>query len=226
MASRSWYPSLVFARPVESCATCALGASGSCLFSPRQVTAGAVLELQGEVATEVSFVKQGLLALSAIDAAGLEMLASVRGPRALIGLEGLHGRSARFTVTALMDSVVCTTAAAALSRDVELHRPSHPASALLGVVLDELDSTCRDANLRAGPARTRVARFIAAYAGLLRPGQRTAFSKRHVATLLGIRPETMSRCLKALADEGLIADDRIEVLDPEGLDDVAHGARS
>lgn len=187
--------------------------------------AGALLSFQGEVPEEVGFVKQGLLALSATDAAGLEVLASVRGPRALIGLEGMRDQPARFTVTALSDAVVCTAATSVLSRETELDGGAHPASALLGVVLDELDSTCRDANLRSGPARTRVARFIAAYAGVLRPGQRTAFSKRHVATLLGIRPETMSRCLKALADEGLIGDDRVEVLDVEGLDDVARGAR-
>ena len=37
-----------------------------------------------------------------------------------------------FFVERQLAAVVCTTAAAALSRDVELHRPSHPASALLG----------------------------------------------------------------------------------------------
>ena len=59
----------------------------------------------------------------------------------------------------------------------------------------------------------------------MKPGKKSAFSKAHVAALLGIRPETLSRCLRKLSEEGLIGADRLEVIDEAALAEVARGAR-
>jgi CRP-like cAMP-binding protein len=218
--------------PVSSCGACPLGSSGSCQFVPRSVESGTRLGMQGEVPREVVFVKEGVLALSATDAAGHELMAGVRGPRGMIGLEALKGHPSRASVVALTDAVVCSVDAGHLRATAGLDsaRPATSpqvavtASALLQVTLDELDATQRDADLRSGPALTRVARFILAYSRVMRPNSKVAFSKRHVAALLDVRPETMSRCLKKLVDDGLIVSEpRVEVRDEARLAEVARG---
>ena len=59
----------------------------------------------------------------------------------------------------------------------------------------------------------------------MKPGRKAAFSKSHVAALLGIRPETLSRSLRQFAEEGLIGSDRLEVLDEAALAEIGRGAR-
>lgn len=220
--------------PVTSCESCPLHRGGTCLFVPRAIDAGARVSLQGEVPREVSFVKEGVLALSTTDAAGEELMAGVRGPRSMLGLEALRGQPSRASSVALTDAVLCSIDAATLRASTGLESggsaaapnplQAQAASALLTVVLDELEATQRDADLRTGTAISRVARFILAYARVMRPNSKVAFSKRHVAALLDIRPETMSRCLKALAGDGLIrSEPRVEVLDEVRLAEVARG---
>lgn len=221
-------------KPVTSCDACPLHRAGSCLFVPRTVEAGTRVSLQGEVPREVAFVKEGVLALSSTDAAGEELMAGVRGPRAVLGLEALRGQASRSSSVALTDAVLCSIDAGTLRSSSGLDASStsatpnplvaQTAASLLSVVLDELDATQRDADLRTGSAISRVARFILAYARVMRPNSKVAFSKRHVAALLDIRPETMSRCLKALAGDGLIrSEPRVEVLDEARLAEVARG---
>lgn len=215
----------MFASPIESCDRCALGKNGPCLFRPRAFKAGAGLLHQGEVNRSVHFVKDGVVGLTATDATGEEVLSSVRGPNTVLGLESLQERPAPFTVTALEDTTVCSASALQVRRETDLDATSTLTSSFLGLVLAEHANTQRDADLRAGQARARVAKFLVAAARLVKPGKKSAFSKAHVAGLLGIRPETLSRCLRKLAEEGLIGEDRLEVLDEAGLGEVARGAR-
>lgn len=159
-------------------------------------------------------VKSGLLAMSATDSAGQELGAAVRGPRSLLGFESLRGQQARASVEALTDTVVCTSA-----------RLPASASALLQLTVDELLRAGRDGDLRSGSAVSRVARFVLDSGSLIASGQHAPFSKRHVAALLGLRPETMSRCLRALKNAGVIASDRdVRILDEPRLRELARGA--
>lgn len=101
---------------------------------------------------------------------------------------------------------------------------SASATALLNLALDELDRTARDIDLRSGPSLARVARFLVASAQLIDAGRQAPFSKQHVAQLLGIRAETMSRCLKKLQTAGLIESGRtVTIRDAERLAEVARG---
>ena len=200
--------------PIASCTECPLGGSGGCAFIARRVPAGTQLWLQGEVPAELVLVKSGLLAMSATDSAGQELGAAVRGPRSLLGFESLRGQQARASVEALTDTVVCTSA-----------RLPASASALLQLTVDELLRAGRDGDLRSGSAVSRVARFVLDSGSLIASGQHAPFSKRHVAALLGLRPETMSRCLRALKNAGVIASDRdVRILDEPRLRELARGA--
>ncbi len=209
---------------VTSCDACALGKNGPCLFRPREVPASTTLVLQGSVATQVLFVKDGAVGLSATDASGDELSSSVRGPRAILSLEALAQRTSAFTITALTDTVVCGVDATELRRATGLDAQRTLTSSLLGLVLEEHAATLRDHDLQSGSARARVARFLVAYSRLMRPGRRAAFSKTHVASLLGMRAETLSRMLRQLEEEGLVLRDTLEILNLEGLAEIGRGA--
>lgn len=215
---------------VSSCLECPLGAHGACVFIPRKVPAGTQLWPQGEVPRELLFVKWGLLARVSIDVDGNEVASSVRGPRSLLGMESLRGQPARASVAALTEAVVCAASPLTVRQSTGLHSPAarqptvHEANtrALWQLTLDELLRVERDGELRGGTAASRVARFILLGGGLMVSGRAGAFSKRHVAALLGMRPETMSRCLRTLSSQGLIASGQeVRILDLAGLKEVA-----
>jgi CRP/FNR family transcriptional regulator, cyclic AMP receptor protein len=93
------------------------------------------------------------------------------------------------------------------------------------VVLDLLLTEARqqrdEVNWRQGDCLARVARFALAHARFLadRPN---AVRKQVVARLLGMRPETLSRCLTRLEADGMIDASRgVRVLDAARLATVA-----
>jgi CRP-like cAMP-binding protein len=198
------------------------------------VTAGTALWNQGDVPREVVFVKDGLLSISSSDATGHEVMSAVRGPRSLLGFEGLRVQPSRGAVDAITDAHLCTADAsvvrqwAGLDSTSSTQRETPPgtsATSLLSLALDELDRAARDLDLRSGPALARVARFLLASAKLIDAGRQAPFSKQHVAQLLGIRAETMSRCLKKLQTSGIIESGRtVKIRDAERLAETARGA--
>ncbi len=215
--------------PVASCAECPLGAQSVCAFVPRKLTAGTQLWQQGEVPGELVFIKRGLLARSAIDPAGRELATAVRGPRSLLGVEALRGQPARASMEALTDATVCAATPATVRQSTGMmdsghgHLPAQSANtrALWQLTVDELLRVERDFELRCGSAASRVARFILVSGGLIASGGRGAFSKRHVAALLDLRPETVSRCLRTFASAGLIVSGRaVRILDAPGLQEL------
>lgn len=205
---------------ITSCAECSLGAEGACPFVPRKVAAGTALWQQGEVPRELLFVKRGLLARSTSDAAGRELGTGVRGPRSLLGVEALRGQAARASIEALTDAIVCAATPQTLRQSTGAQ--SATTRALWQLTVDELLRVERDFELRCGAAASRVARFILLSGGLIVSGRRGAFSKRHVAALLDLRPETVSRCLRAFASDGLIAPGlEVRIIDAPGLQEIA-----
>lgn len=195
---------------VRRCDECQLGASGHCQFHARKVARGVQLWEQGARDVSLAFVKEGLFGLSATDADGRELLAGVRGPSSMLGLESLSNAPARTQVVALTDATVCAT------------REPLDAPQALAFALDELSQVSRDAELRVGTALSRVARFLVRYGQLLAPRQRGPFSKRHVALLLDLRAETFSRVLRQLIDAGVVTAAH-EVKAPARLERLAEG---
>ena len=220
-------------QPVHECAECPLNANGRCVFVARKLSAGTAIWGQGDVPREVVFVKDGLLSITSSDSTGHEVMSAVRGPRSLLGFEGLRIQPSRGSVDAITDVQVCTADANMVRQWVGLDQTSQgqrdgstsSATSLLALALDELDRTARDIDLRSGPALARVARFLLASAKLIDAGRQAPFSKQHVAQLLGIRAETMSRCLKKLQTAGLIESGRaVRIRDTDRLAEVARGA--
>ncbi len=209
-------------RPVHECGDCILNSGGRCPFVAKKVKAGATLWMQGDVPREVVFIRDGLFSLSATEPSGTETLTSVRGPRALVGTESLQGRPASVSVEALTDATVCAAEANVVQRWLG---PATAANSLLTLALDELARQARELNLRSGPSLARVARFLMEYAKLIDGGRQAPFSKQHVARLLGMRAETLSRCLRQLVDAGIIESGRhVVICDPDKLGQVARGS--
>ncbi|MDP1917536.1 MAG: Crp/Fnr family transcriptional regulator [Myxococcales bacterium] len=207
---------------VTRCSECAVGAASPCPFTTRKVRAGEQLWLQGDVPQEVLFVRDGLLSISTTEPSGSESLSAVRGPRSLLGTESLASRPAHSSVEALTDSTVCTSPPSALKQWVG---PTTPAASLVGLLVDENARAARDTNLRSGPSLARLARFLLEFAKLVDAGRKAPFSKQHVARILGMRAETLSRCLRQLVDMGVIESGRhVRVKDPVRLGIMAQGS--
>ncbi|MBL8922691.1 MAG: Crp/Fnr family transcriptional regulator [Myxococcaceae bacterium] len=207
--------------PVERCSQCAVNTTGRCPFTSRKVHAGERLWMQGDVPPEVVFVRDGLLSLSSTEPSGTESLSTVRGPRSLIGTESLTSRPAHASVEALTDATLCTTPPSQLQQWVG---PTTPAASLVGLLVAEHDRNARDTTLRTGPSLARLARFLLEYAGLVDAGRKAPFSKQHVARILGMRAETLSRCLRQLVDSGIIESGRhVQVKDASRLSVIARG---
>jgi CRP/FNR family transcriptional regulator, anaerobic regulatory protein len=191
----------MFKEPVDQCQTCELGRNGSCPFTPRLLPRDAVVSTQGQVADEVGFVKSGILVLSSVGSTGDEQRVSVRGPRSVVGLEALEGQGAAEEVRALTDVVLCRSEVQRVKRWASA---GPAANSLLQLAITEMGLRRAEVDLRQGPALARVARFAIQYAALVESGRGKHFSKERVARMLGMRPETFSRILRKLSDQGLI----------------------
>jgi CRP-like cAMP-binding protein len=196
----------------------------------RKVEAGTTLWAQGDIPQQVAFVREGLLSMQASGVNGTEVISAVRGARSMVGFEGLRSQPARASVETLVETELCVGDArdvrswAGLDPSSDGRSPIPIASPLLNLALEELDRAALDLDLRSGPAVSRLARFLLASANLIASGRQAPFSKQHVAHLLGIRPETLSRCFKALQLAGCIESGRtIRLVDQAKLKAVAEG---
>jgi len=208
--------------PVDDCNTCSLGVAsgpGRCKFTPTTREAGATLCAQGERPRTVYFVKEGFVALSAVSPRGAEMVLTLRGPTSLLCTEALHGEASNCEVRALSRVKLCGIGAEAMTQWIGPDKS--PARAVLDLVLSESRLQRDDVNFRQGDCLSRVARFALAHARFLadRPN---AVRKQVVARLLGMRPETLSRCLTRLERDGVVDASRgVRVIDPRRLAAIA-----
>jgi len=207
--------------PVNDCSVCTLGVAsqGRCRLTPSTRESGATLCAQGERPRTVYFVKEGFVSLSAVSPRGTEMTLTLRGPNSLLCTEALHGESSPYDVRALARVKLCGIAGDQMSTWIGPDRS--PARAVLDLLLAEGKLQRDEVNYRQGDCMSRVARFALAHARFLadRPN---AVRKQMVARLLGMRPETLSRCLTRLEREGVVDASRgVRVLDPRRLSTIA-----
>jgi len=207
--------------PVSDCTTCSLGvaASGRCRFTPSMREAGTTLCAQGERPRTVYFVKEGFVALSAVSPRGSELVLTLRGPTSLLCTEALNGEPSPFEVRALSRVKLCGISGDAMTQWIGPDRS--PARVVLDLLLSEHRMQRDEVNFRQGDCLSRVARFALAHAKFLadRPN---AVRKQVVARLLGMRPETLSRCLTKLERDGVLDASRgVKVLDPRRLAAIA-----
>lgn len=207
--------------PVTDCQACSLGiaSQGRCRLTPSARESGATLCAQGERPRTVYFVKEGFVALSAVSPRGTELVLTLRGPTSLLCTEALHGEPSPFEVRALSRVKLCGISGDAMSQWVGPEKS--PARVVLDLLLAESRMQRDEVNWRQGDCLSRVARFALAHARFLadRPN---AVRKQVVARLLGMRPETLSRCLTRLERDGVLDASRgVRVLDARRLAAIA-----
>ena len=203
------------------CASCVLGAAspGRCPFVPVTRAAGAVICEAGEPARAVYFVREGLVSLTRPASDGGEGALTLRGASSMCGLDALGGQASVHEVRAFTGVKLCAATAEAICRWLG---ERSPAGALAGLLVAELGRGSEEARLREGSPTARVARFALTH----RPeaGSPRRLPKRLVAQMLGIRPETLSRCLTKLRLAGVLdGTDRWLPLDRARLAALAEG---
>jgi CRP-like cAMP-binding protein len=207
--------------PITDCQACSLGVAsqGRCRLTPTARESGATLCAQGERPRTVYFVKEGFVALSAVSPRGTELVLTLRGPTSLLCTEALQGEPSPFEVRALSRVKLCGISGDAMGQWIGPEKS--PARVVLDLLLAESRMQRDEVNWRQGDCLSRVARFALAHARFLadRPN---AVRKQVVARLLGMRPETLSRCLTRLERDGVLDASRgVRVLDARRLAAIA-----
>ena len=190
---------------VSSCAICPLGrlTRARCPFTPVQRPARAIICREGEYHSAVYWIRDGLVLLGAVEGGGVERSLTFRGPRNLLCVEALRHEASAFDVRALSLVKLCSCSASellgAIASDGSL------AHAFVDLLLAELKNRRSDEQWRSGSSLSRVAHFVLAYGA-----DRSVlpyFQKQTAAGLLGMRPETFSRCIRQLTTTQVIGKD-------------------
>jgi CRP-like cAMP-binding protein len=196
-----------------------IASQGRCRLTPTSRESGSTICAQGERPRTVYFIKEGFVALSAVSTRGAELVLTLRGPSSLLCTEALQAEPSPYEVRALSRVKVCGISGDALAQWIGPERAA--ARVILDLVLTESRQQRDEVNWRHGDCLSRVARFALAHARFLaeRPN---AVRKQVVARLLGMRPETLSRCLTKLEADGVVDASRgVRVLDPRRLAAIA-----
>lgn len=177
-------------------------------FTRRELDVGAVLYNQGTASDGVYCVSRGLIAIRSFAADGTSSLLRLAYPGELIGYRAfLTGRDHRTEAQALLHSRVCVVA----KRDAN-HVVQGCAAVLTRLAerfAEELDH-CHDRIQETArlPNKLRLERLLQQL--MTAHGEpegkvwrmRLPISRQDMADILGVQPETLSRLLKRLEDEG------------------------
>jgi CRP-like cAMP-binding protein len=190
----------------------------------RERTAGQVLYVEGDRADYVWFVKSGTVVLhrAADDQRGEGRARAVRFAGSFIGLEALVEPIYRDTARATTDVVLC--GATREGMDAWLGPAGTPARTALELTLRADPASAPTPSAPGdGSALQRVARWLSTEGPR---GATLTLPRKIVADLLGMRPETLSRSLTKLADEGAIESRRthLRIIDDQLLASIAGGA--
>jgi CRP-like cAMP-binding protein len=205
-----------FALPIRDCQRCPLGAAclpAACPWTVEQRSEGRHVAFNGAAVERVSFVKRGYVALHARRGT----LQALRGPGALLGVECLSPRAHAHTITALTPVELCTLAADDF-RAFALAK----SAVTMSLLSQELRNRDLDETFRSGAAAARLARFLLARLEQGGGSYPVPFTQETLARLLDLRPETLSRVLKRMRDDGAIGE-RLFVRDPAALVALSRG---
>jgi len=183
-------------------------------------SAGTVLATQGQRLQEVLIVREGTVLVTSFTADGDEVWSSVRGPDTIIGAEILrHGRC-ELDVIALTEVRLLRIAPDDFRAWIG---PAHsPAAAIIELLLQEISALGRDKAMTVGTAVARIARFLRERHRMESAGRPFDIEQRILARVLQIRPETLSRTLTKLRQDGIIAHGpRLSVVDTHRLSRLA-----
>jgi CRP-like cAMP-binding protein len=182
--------------------------------------AGTVLATQGQRLHEVFLVREGTVIVTSFTADGDEVWSSIRGPDTLIGAELLHHGRCEMDVVALTEVRLLRIAPDDFRSWIG---PAHsPSVAVIEHLLQEISALGRDRAMTAGTAVARIARFLRERHRMESAGRPFEIEQRVLARVLQIRPETLSRTLSRLRQDGILAPGpRLSVLDAHRLSRLA-----
>jgi CRP-like cAMP-binding protein len=186
-----------------------------CPFTGTRVEAGATLASEGQVPSQIVFLRRGQVVLSTSAGSGRERSCAVRGPGALLGLDAVLGHELPYEVRALTHVAACTVDPEAFKAWVG------PLDSPLGLAFRlSLEETARRTGERhavEGTSVRRLARFLCETADQ-GDGEAPGTPLGVLASILGMRAETLSRALAELREQGILAPGRkICVSDPVAL---------
>lgn len=175
-----------------------------------------ILFAEGDPADHVYLVKKGTVSIhrSTSDGQTLGRTRALRQRGALLGVEALVSPTYRDSARAETPLLLCM---ATRSRVSEWVQQRHAASqTLLETILRARDDEFQAQSSPDGTATQRVAQWILECDA---SGESRDLPRTVMADMLGMRPETLSRALRSLAQQGLIEANRrhLRVIDVEGL---------
>jgi CRP-like cAMP-binding protein len=178
--------------------------------------AGTVLVTQGDRLQEVLIVREGTVLVTCFNSEGDEVWSSVRGPDTLVGAELLRRGRCEVDVIALTEVRLLRIGAEDFRSWVG---SSHsPASAIIDLLLQEISAHSRDRAMTTGSAIARIARFLRERQKMESVGRPFDIEQRVLARVLQIRPETLSRTLGKLRNDGILGPGpRLSVIDAHRL---------
>lgn len=183
-----------------------------CPFIHRKRAASEFLFLQGEPAARVFFVRSGAVLLTHTDDSGQESAHALRRSGSFVGLEALVRPTYADSARMLTAGLICAAPREAV--DAWLGPRELPARLALEQVVAAAAEDVPRAASPDGTAARRVARWL-----IGNEDQEVRLPRTVVADLLGMKPETLSRALAALARAQLIELSRsfVRVRDREQL---------
>jgi CRP-like cAMP-binding protein len=178
--------------------------------------AGTVLVTQGDRLQEVLILREGTVLVTCFNSEGDEVWSSVRGPDTLIGAELLRRGRCEVDVIALTEVRLLRIGAEDFRSWVA--SPHSPAAAIIDLLLQEISAHSRDRAMTTGSALSRIARFLRERQKMESAGRPFDIEQRVLARVLQIRPETLSRTLGKLRNDGILAPGpRLSVIDAHRL---------
>lgn len=182
--------------------------------TPRVLEKGEVLFHRGDPAADFFFVDSGLVELSLIAATGEKKVLEVVGPGRTFAEAVAFMRERRYPVTAeaLADCALCQIPNRAYLSLI--YENSDACMRLLSDVCRHLHARVREIeNLTIANARSRLASYLLDHVVETNDDEATVRLElpRHViASRLSIAPETLSRLLRGMVDEGILTvEDRV-----------------
>lgn len=177
--------------------------------------AGQTLVEQERVSSGIWFLKEGLVGLSVVAAGGQEVGCAVRGKGTVIGIESVLSLPSRYRVWTLSRALFCFAEASRLREWVGPLET--PLGALLRLEIDEARRRTNDRLDLGGSATARVARVLLRRAEQ-EFGEAVDIPQRLLARILCMTPETLSRVLSRMKEQGAIASTHpILIADPARL---------
>ena len=184
----------------------------------RDFSPGQVIILEGEPCQTVYFIAQGLVRTLRMSLEGREQVLAYLQPGEWLNLvPALDGGPNLATVNAVTDTTLYTIPCQRLRRIMSDHQEVALA------VMERLAAEVRRLsdmveNLALHTVRTRLARFLLAYADGTQPPRR--WTQEEIATHIGTVRDVVGRALRTFAEDGLIRRERgrLVVTDRAGLE--------